>query len=141
MKKITLKRPLEKFNQNCSYDILVGKHKLTDLKNGEEKIIELNSDLQNKNLKAKIQWCGSEKMELSKIPEDGIVNVSGNKLLNKRLPFLGAIIPLIGLTFTLNHQFIELKYLGVVILILLILGAIGVLTIWKNSWIKLERIE
>ena len=47
MKKITLKRPKESFNRNCSYEILVGKRKLTELKNGEEKVVEIPNELEN----------------------------------------------------------------------------------------------
>ena len=70
MKKITLHRPKESFNKNCSYEILVGKRTLTELKNGEEKTIEIPTELRNETLKAKIQWCGSEKIELQNLNEN-----------------------------------------------------------------------
>ena len=54
MKKITLHRPIESFNKNFSYEIVVGKKTLTELKNGEEKIIEIPKEFKNETLKAKI---------------------------------------------------------------------------------------
>jgi hypothetical protein len=44
MRKITLHRPKESLNKNCSYEILVGNRTLTELKNGEEKIIEIPNE-------------------------------------------------------------------------------------------------
>lgn len=55
MIKITLKRPKENFNQGVSYKIFIGENKLTELKNGEEKAIEISSEFKDKVIKAKIQ--------------------------------------------------------------------------------------
>ena len=97
MKKIKLHRPKESFNKNCSYEILLEKHSLTELKNGEEKIIDIPKELAEKSLKAKIQWCGSEKFDLKNITENEIIIVSGNKFLNRKMPIFGAIFPMVGL--------------------------------------------
>ncbi len=41
MKTITLKRPKESFNKNSIYEIIIDEKKLTELKNGEEKTLEI----------------------------------------------------------------------------------------------------
>ncbi|MFD0835697.1 hypothetical protein ACFQ0I_07985 [Mariniflexile aquimaris] len=136
MRKITLHRPKENFNKNCSYEILVGKKYLTELKNGEEKIIEIPNDFKNETLKAKIQWCGSEKMELRNLSENGKIIVSGNKFLNKKMSLFGAMSPLIGLMF-FNLKIVP-KNIGIGIFVIFLIGIIGTITIWKNKWLNIK---
>ena len=136
MRKITLHRPKENFNKNCSYEILVGKKYLTELKNGEEKIIEIPSEFKNETLKAKIQWCGSEKMELRNLSENGKIIVSGNKFLNKKMPLFGAMFPLIGLMF-FNLKIVP-KNIGIGIFVIFLIGIIGTITIWRNKWLNIK---
>ena len=138
MKKITLHRPKESFNKNCSYEIQIGKKTLTELKNGEEKIIEIPVEYENETLKAKIQWCGSEKMELRNLTENDKIIVSGNKFLNKRLPLFGAMFPLTGIMIFSTNNIIS-KNIGIGILIFFLIGLVGTLTIGKNKWLKLEK--
>lgn len=59
MRTITIKRPTENFNKNCSYDIYIGGEQIASLRNGDEKTIETNSNADF--LKGKIYWCGSKK--------------------------------------------------------------------------------
>ena len=136
MRKITLHRPKENFNKNCSYEILVGKKYLTELKNGEEKIIEIPSEFKNETLKAKIQWCGSEKMELRNLSENGKIIVSGNKFMNKKMPLFGAMFPLIGLMF-FNLKIVP-KNIGIGIFVIFLIGIIGTITIWRNKWLNIK---
>ena len=136
MRKITLHRPKENFNKNCSYEILVGKKYLTELKNGEEKIIEIPSEFNNETLKAKIQWCGSEKMELRNLSENGKIIVSGNKFLNKKMPLFGAMFPIIGLMF-FNLKIVP-KIIGIGIFVIFLIGIIGTITIWRNKWLNIK---
>ncbi len=136
MKKITLNRPKESFNKNCSYEILVGNKYLTDLKNGEEKTIEIPNEFNTESLKAKIQWCGSEKMELRDLAENEKIIVSGNKFLNRKMPLFGAMFPLIGLMF-FNLEIVP-KNIGIGIFIIFLVAIIGTITIWKNKWLKLK---
>jgi len=136
MKKITFIRPKESFNKNCSYEIFIGTRKLTELKNGEKKTIEIPKEYENEKLKAKIQWCGSEKINLNN--ENEILEVKGNKLFNKYLPFVGGIFPLTGIIiFSKQNQ--TLKNIGIGILVLLLLYVIGILTVWRNKWLNIER--
>jgi hypothetical protein len=136
MKKITLHRPKESFNKNCSYEILVGKRTLTELKNGEEKTIEIPTELRNETLKAKIQWCGSEKIELQNLNENEKIIVSGNKFLNKKMPFFGAMFPLIGLM-SFNLKIIS-KNIGIAIIVCVLIGILGTITIWRNKWLNIK---
>ena len=136
MKKITLHRPKESLNKNCSYEILVGKRTLTELKNGEEKTIEIPTELRNETLKAKIQWCGSEKIELQNLNENEKIIVSGNKFLNKKMPLFGAMFPLIGLM-SFNLKIIS-KNIGIAIIVCVLIGILGTITIWRNKWLNIK---
>ncbi|WP_342157318.1 hypothetical protein, partial [Joostella sp. CR20] len=138
MKKITLHRPKESFNKNCSYEIQIGKKTLTELKNGEEKIIEIPNEFRDERLKAKIQWCGSEEMELRNLTENEKIIVSGNKFLNRKLPLFGAMFPLTGIMIFNTNNIIS-KNIGIGVLILFLIGLVGSLTIGKNKWLKLEK--
>jgi hypothetical protein len=138
MKKIKLYRPIENFNKNCSYEILVNGKKMTELKNGEEKIIEISNEIEKSNLKAKIQWCGSEKLLISESNNIEVVKVTGNKFLNRQMPFVGGLFPLTGIViFSGNSELF--KNVGIGILILLLFGLIGTLTIWKNKWLNVNK--
>jgi len=142
MKKITLIRPTESFNKNCSYDIFIGKKKLTELKNGEEKIVEIPKEYENEKIKAKIQWCGSEKKELKSISENGKIIIKGNEFLNKKFMFAIALLPLTGvLMFAYGRENLIIKNIGISLFILLILFSIGIMTIWNDKWIKIEKKE
>tara|TARA_R110002096_G_scaffold254130_1_gene447272 strand:+ start:88 stop:504 length:417 start_codon:yes stop_codon:yes gene_type:complete len=136
MKKITLYRPEESFNKNCSYEILVGKKYLTDLKNGEEKTIEIPNEFTAESLKAKIQWCGSEKMELRDLTGNKKIVVTGNKFLNRKMPLFGAMFPLIGLMF-FNLKIVP-KNVGIGIFIIFLLVILGTITIWRNKWLNIK---
>lgn len=138
MKKITLHRPKENFNKNCSYEIIVGEKSLTELKNGEEKIVEIPKELENESLKAKIQCCGSGKIELQDISDNEKITISGNKFLNRKLPLFGAMFPLTGIIIFSNNNIIA-KNIGIGILILFLIGLIGTLTVGRNKWLKLKN--
>ena len=136
MKKITLHRPKESFNKNCTYEILVGKKHLTELKNGEEKTIEIPNELNTESLKAKIQWCGSEKIELRNLTGNEKVVVSGNNFLNRKMPLFGAMFPLIGLMF-FNLKIVP-KSIGIGFFIIFLVAIIGTITIWKDKWLNIK---
>jgi len=140
MKKITLYRPKESFNQYCSYRILVGGNVLTELGNGEEKVIELPNDQETGKLQAKIQWCGSEKLELATISDNQKLIVTGNKFLNKRLPLIGALFPITGVVI-LNSQNLLPKNIGIGFFLAIMAILILSITLWMNRWLKLEKEE
>jgi hypothetical protein len=135
MKNIKLSRPTEAFNKNCKYAIFINGKKVTDLKNGEEKIIEISSKDEKADLKAKLNWCGSKSIVLSKLDETANMQVIGNKFLNRRMPLIGSLFPITGiLIFSVNNEW--MNTIGIVILVLLLLGLIGTLTVWKDKWLK-----
>lgn len=136
MRKITLYRPEENCNKNCSYQILVNNHFVTTLKNGEEKIIEVPSQIENSALTAKIQWCGSEKVKLLKVSNNEKIIISGNQFLNKRLPLLGGMFPIIGLIF-FNLNLVP-KYVGIGVFIVFLIGITGTITIWRHKWLEVN---
>lgn len=134
IKKITLIRPKESFNKNCVYDILIDGIKRTELKNGEEKTIEIpdNSEF----IKAKLMWTGSKTIALKK--NENTIIVTGDKLLNKLPPFVGGILILVSLTFTLNHDNDFIKGFGFSFFSILVVYFIGILTFWRHKWLHME---
>ena len=105
MKTITIKRPIEVFNNNCRYKIYVDSEQVASLRNGEEKTIETKSDANF--IKGKIYWCGSKKMKLTETTTVQEFEICGSKFLNRTFPLL-AIIPLFGISFTMfSNQEIE----------------------------------
>ena len=141
MKKITLKRPKESFNQSLSYKVFLGTNQLTELKNGEEKTIELQPEFENDRIKATIQrWWGSEKIELTSLTENETLNIKGNKFLNKRAIFIGALLPITGaLMFGFGRDNLVIKNIGIGLFISILFFAIGILTIGHNKWLKIEK--
>lgn len=136
MTKIKLYRPVEDFNKDSSYAVLINGKKVAELKNGEEKTIEIGDEPETLNLKAQIHWCGSKKLSCLNLNNDGTIKVTGNKFLNKQLPLLGSIFPLTGmLIFNKNNELF--KNVGIAILVLLLLGVIATLTLWKNKWLEI----
>jgi len=138
MLKIQLYRPNESFNKNCSYTLFAGKKKLTELKNGEEKIIEIPDEFMDETLKAKIQWCGSEKLALRDIAPNDKITISGNTFLNSQLPLFGAMFPLAGIMILSTNSIIP-KNIGIGILVLFLVGLIGTLTIGRNKWLQIKK--
>ncbi len=141
MKKLTLSRPKERFNKNLSYDIFVGNKKLTELKNGEEKVIEIPNKLNNKELNAKIQWCGSEKYNLSEFKDEEKLKISGSDLLNRKGIWIIAILPITGaLMFGYGRESLIIKYIGIGLFFLILIFAFWGLIIAKNKWLRIEKI-
>jgi VIT1/CCC1 family predicted Fe2+/Mn2+ transporter len=141
MKKITFKRPKESFNQGISYKIFIGNNMLAELKNGEEKTIEISTEFENKSIKAKMQkWCGSEKVKLNSLSENETLNIKGNKFLNKRAIFIGALLPLTGvLMFSYGRENLVIKNIGIGLFFLILFFAIGILTVARNKWLNIEK--
>ncbi len=125
MKQVTIKRPIESFNKNCSYAIIISGNKIAEINNGETKVIEVNDD--SDEVQAKIYWCGSNKMSMDQ--GQNSVEITGNKFFNKWLPFSGSLLIILGLAFTINHEIAWLKTLGIVLMILYLFFLIGTLTI------------
>jgi hypothetical protein len=137
MKTLKIRRPQENINKYFSYEIFIGVNKITELKNGEEKNIEIYSHLENEPLYARLLWCGSKKNNLKDFESTNNIIISGSELLNKRIPLLVGLFPIIGIS--LFSRFTPLmKYIGIGILIMLLLLLIATLTIGRDKWLKIE---
>ncbi len=140
MKKLTFLRPKENINKNNSYDIFVGTTKLTELKNGEIKIVDIPDNLKNDNLSAKIKWCGSPEYALSNFSDNDIIRISGNDFLNKKAIWIIVLLPLIGsLTFGYGRENLAIKYMGIGILVTILLFTFYILVIARNKWLCLHK--
>ena len=141
MKKITFKRPKESFNQGVSYKLYIGNNMLNELKNGEEKTIEIPSELENKSIKVKIYgWYGSERIELKSLSEKDSLIIKGNKFLNKKSIFIIALLPLTGsLMFGYGRENMVVKNIGIGLFFLLLILAFGILIIGRNKWLNIEK--
>ncbi len=53
-------------------------------------------------------------------------------------PFSGGIIILFSLSFTLDHQYKLIKYVGITLTIITIIFFIAILTIWKDKWLNIK---
>ncbi|OBX24911.1 hypothetical protein [Gelidibacter algens] len=140
MKKLKLHRPKERFNKNYAYEIFVGNRKLTELKNGEEKVIEISDEFGNETLKAKIQWCGSEKLNLNIFADNESLKVSGSDFLNRKVIWIISILPTTGaLMFGYGRESSTIKYVGIVLFFSILIFIFWVLIIAKNKWLRIEK--
>lgn len=137
MKTMTLKRPNEDFNKNCAYHLVMGQQVLTKLSNGEEKTIEIPDLDQHQTLKAKIKWCGSEEIQIKTIQDNATITIEGNKFLNRKMPLVGAMFPLIGLmVYGLD---IVSKPVGVGLILCFIIAMLLTITVWRNKWLIIQK--
>ncbi|HOZ13463.1 MAG TPA: hypothetical protein PLH91_00280 [Tenuifilaceae bacterium] len=137
MKTLKIKRPHENFNKHCTYELFVGKNKIANLKNGEEKSIEIPTELENEQLYAKTHWCGSTKINISNIEPNSTISIIGSEFLNRRMPFIIGLFPVVGIIiFTGNSPLT--KNIGIAVLVLLLVFLVGTLTIGRNKWLRVE---
>ena len=138
MKTIILRRPKEGFSQ-VTYKIFIGDKKITELKNGEEKVIEIEEKDENNFLKAKMYWWfGSKKVALKEIYPNESLTISGNKFLNRIAPFVGPILTISGILFFANdNQFV--KYFGLGLFIIWLPVTIWILTFGGNNWLRIKK--
>lgn len=139
MKTITFKRPKEKINRFCSYEILVDNEPLLMLENGEEKTVDIPEEYAGKTLQARMQWVGSQYISVDELNAVDTVEISGNELLNRRLPVAVSMIPLIMIAFTSGGAGLQLKILFTIFIILSILVLIGTMTFGKNNWLHVQK--
>lgn len=132
--KITIKRPSEKINRNVSYRIFLNGKKYTELKNGEEKELEIDSSV---NLCAKISWCGSE--NISDLKEGDEIEVNGRVFYNGILPFLPAILPLLSVFAFMDGVSEFWKYVLLMLMALLLIGLVAAISVFRTKWIRIER--
>ncbi len=139
MKTITFKRPKETINRFCSYEILVDKEPLLMLENGQERTVEIPEEYAGKMLQARMQWVGSQYISVDELKAIDTVEISGNELLNRRLPVAISMIPLIMIAFTSGGAGLQIKILFTIVIILSILVLIGTMTVGKNNWLHVQK--
>ena len=141
MKTVTLHRPNERFNKNISYDIFIGKKKITELKNGEEKVVEIPNEMNIGGLNAKIKSNGSNVLNLSELKENEKIQIRGNDLLNRKLIWIVSILPITGvLIFAYGRESLILKNIGTGLFFLILVFAFWGIIIAKNKWLKIEKL-
>ena len=141
MKTLTLNRPKERFNKNISYKIFIGKEKLTELKNGEQKIIEIPNELNKEELTAKIQWCGSKKFSLTELKDKEKLKISGNDLLNRKGVWIIATLPITGaLVFGYGRESLIIKNIGIGLFFSILIFAFWGMIIARKKWLRIEKV-
>jgi hypothetical protein len=139
LRTIKIQRPEENFYMHCSYTIEIDGKSIAKLENGEHKTIEIPDELTQGHLKAKINWCGSKKYSVKTIPENHLIEISGNRFLNLIMPISGAIIPIAGMA--LFSAFgPDMKSFGIGAIVLLMVGLVATLTVWWDRWLKLKML-
>jgi len=108
------------------------------LKNGEEKHIDIPKDLDAQYLIAKIPWCKSKAFDLKSLKENELTIIRGNKFLNKRLPFLGAFFPILGIV-NINSANPLLEKISLGLLVLLLFYFVGIITIGHDKWLYIKK--
>jgi hypothetical protein len=79
---------------------------------------------------------------LNSLSENETLNIKGNKFLNKRAIFIIALLPLIGvLIFAYGKESLIVRNIGIGLFVLIISFAIGFLTIGRNKWLNIERMN
>ena len=136
--QLKLKRENEDFNQNFEYKILIDNKEFTRLKNGEEKIIEIEENAQY--LEVKINSGFSEKLSIENLSSDQKIKISGNRFRNKYFKYSGALLPLIGLPFILNDDK-TIKTISAILFAIYILFILYIGIFQKRKWINLRLIN
>ena len=141
MKSVTLIRPKDDFNQGISYKIYVGNNLLNELKNGEEKTIEIPSELEEQSLKAEVyKWSGSERIELRSLSDRERLYVKGNKFLNTKTLFIIVFLNFMGiLIFGYGKENIIVKNIGLGLSTLSILFIFGIIVFGRNKWLNIKK--
>lgn len=139
MKNIRIKRPVENFNKEVKYAVLINGEKITELSNGEEKTLQLTAEAEV--LEAHIRSGSSEKFSVAAISDNTTIEVSGEKWRNAYGKYAGALIPLIGLSIVLNDKYPMLEIAGGIVLLLYIFLLIYMLGFQKRKWLRLRVID
>ncbi len=139
MKTVTLCRPDERANKCAIYTVFAGNKKIAELKNNETKQVSIQDENKQNFLKAKIQWCGSNKIPLTSIKNEDTIKISGHRYIGNYSTWTVALLPITGvLMFGYGRDSLLVKYIGVALFLIIICYAIWILLIAKNKWLKLE---
>ncbi len=134
--KIILQRPNEKFNKYTPYKVFANTTEITELKNGENKEVEINED--ELNINAKLSFCGSNKIDIKELNNNDTIIIKGNYRLNRFMPFSGALAVFPAM-FIVGNYGITAKYIGTILTSIILLFIIWTMTLGKNKWLELEH--
>ncbi|SDS39638.1 hypothetical protein SAMN04487764_2123 [Gillisia sp. Hel1_33_143] len=135
-RRIKLTREKENYNKNLEYKVFIDKQEIAHLKNGDSQIIKLKTKAHY--LEVRFNSGSSEKIRVDNLKADQELLISGNNFRNKYLKYAGALIPLIGLSFVLKHNYDFIKQVGIFIFVSYCLILIYILIFQKRKWIDIE---
>jgi hypothetical protein len=138
MYQVRITRASEWFNRNVNYTIVLNGEEITKLSNGEEKLITLDLPA---TIQAKILWCGSEKIDIKE-------NTNSIKEVRIRAHhYTHIIISIVAPSLLLISGFINIIYpengakgFFTGILAGLMISCVGLLTIWRDKWLKIHLL-
>ncbi|GAA4311888.1 hypothetical protein GCM10023115_32260 [Pontixanthobacter gangjinensis] len=136
MQEIIVKRSKEDFNKNHAYKIFIDRQEITRLMSGEEKLIRLHENAQF--VEARMASGRSNRIAVENIGLGQRIMISGNRWRSKYLKYAGILIPLISLSFILNHKMEALKIIGGLVFITYILLIIYLLAFQRSKWLVLK---
>lgn len=139
MRTLRVSRPQEKYNHNLKYKILIDGYEITRLANGEQKLIQLQDNA--KVLQASFSSGYSKKLLITDLAMNKNLVVSGNAFKSKYLKFAGAILPLLGLTFILKHDYQIITILGSVSFVAYLLLVAYILIFQRRNWLNIRLID
>ncbi len=137
MKTIKIKRPKESFNKYCDYKIFADNTEVTQI--GNDKEININVTDEQQVLKAKLSFCGSNKINISELDNNATINIYGNVFLNKYSPLAISVIMIFIILFQYFTDNNIIKYISLFIASCIFLILIWFLTFGRNKWLKLMR--
>ncbi len=136
MKKIQIQKKDRLTRRIGELEISVGNKKLTCLKD-KSKTLTIN-ELEGAKLKFKSRCFGSKEIPLADIETGDFLCVSSNKRLIYLLSAASLIFPVTGLwVASFGGKFA--KTAGICFVAILLIFVIFSLTIWKNSFLKIEK--
>ena len=130
MREITIHRPKENYNQFLKCQFIVDGKRITELSNGEKKVVSIPENAGH--VQMKIKYTGSEKLPAHFLTKE--IVVQANKSYYPFI-FTSAVIPLITAVIFLFPNF---KPIGISLLMVLALGILFSLTLGKNNWLDLK---
>lgn len=136
MAAVTFYRQQEWMNRRFPYRIFIDNKNVFDLYPGEQKTITLD---QSASVKAKLMWGGSSQLLIQGHQQK--IMERGNRLMNIILP-MGAFATLVSVS-VLNLLFVSatFKMLTTGVMVIVMIGAILQVTLWRNRFIDIEPAE
>ena len=137
VKKILLRRPQERINRYCAYQVLLDREEQFHLKPGEEKPLLVQTD-DTRKIKAKMQFVGSKELSVSNLDDQIELKVSANLFLNFKMPLLSLIVFFVSLLTSMVGAVGLLKIASTVCILLVMAALVAALIFYRNNWLTLE---